>query len=247
MTTLVVGANGKTGRLAVLQLLERGLQVRAVVRSADRLPHSIRNHENISVACTSVLDLSDAELRRLVDGCGAVVCCLGHNMTWRGIYGRPRRLVTESVRRICKALQNSKPKHPVRFVLMNTTGNRNRNLNEKISLGEKCVIGLLRLLLPPHVDNEKASDVLRLEYAQGHPAVEWAAVRPDTLKDADEVTAYETYPSPVRSALFNAGETSRINVAHFMAELVSTDLWDQWKGQMPVIYNQVFDADKRPR
>ena len=49
---------------------------------------------------------------------------------------------------------------------MNTTGNRNRDLPEPISFAQKCVIGLLRLLLPPHVDNEKAADFLRTEIAQ---------------------------------------------------------------------------------
>jgi len=41
-----------------------------------------------------------------------------------------------------------------------------------------------------------------------------------------------------RSALFASGVTSRINVAHFMANLITDDhLWQQWKGRMPVIYN----------
>jgi hypothetical protein len=32
---------------------------------------------------------------------------------------------------------------------------------------------------------------------------------------------------------------SRINVAHFMARLaVEDELWQEWKGQMPVIYNK---------
>ncbi len=69
-------------------------------------------------------------------------------------------------------------------------------------------------------------------------AVEWAAVRPDTLVNEDKVTEYEVHPSPIRSALFNPGKTSRINVAHFMADLVANaDTWDKWKGRMPVIYN----------
>jgi hypothetical protein len=30
-----------------------------------------------------------------------------------------------------------------------------------------------------------------------------------------------------------------INVGHFMAELITDDeLWNQWNGQMPVIYNK---------
>jgi hypothetical protein len=42
-----------------------------------------------------------------------------------------------------------------------------------------------------------------------------------------------------RSALFDPGVTSRINVAHFMADLITDeDEWKKWKGQMPVIYNR---------
>jgi hypothetical protein len=70
--------------------------------------------------------------------------------------------------------------------------------------------------------------------------VEWAAVRPDDLINEKEVTEYEVHPSPIRSAIFNAGKVSRINVAHFMATLIHDDkLWQKWKGQMPVIYSKM--------
>jgi len=124
-------------------------------------------------------------------------------------------------------------------VLMNTTGNRNRDLSEPISFGQKCVIGLIRVMVPPHVDNEQAADYLRSRIGQNDTAIEWAAVRPDSLIDETEVTEYEVHPSPIRSAIFDAGKTSRINVGHFMAELITDDLtWNKWKGQMPVIYNK---------
>jgi hypothetical protein len=64
-------------------------------------------------------------------------------------------------------------------------------------------------------------------------------VRPDNLINEDKVTEYVLFPSPVRSAIFDAGKTSRINVGHFMASLITNDnLWSNWKGQMPVIYNK---------
>ena len=64
-------------------------------------------------------------------------------------------------------------------------------------------------------------------------------VRPDNLINADEVTEYEVHPSPIRSAIFKAGKTSRINVAHFMAELITDEnTWAKWWGQMPVVYNK---------
>lgn len=239
--TLVVGASGATGRLLVEQLLNRGQNVKVIVRLPDKLPEAIKNHENLSMIQASVLDLSDAEMVQCVNGCNAVASCLGHNISLKGIYGPPRRLVTDATRRLCSAIKANKPEAPVKFVLMNTTGNSNRDLHEQISFGQKCVIGLLRLLLPPHVDNEKAADYLRTKVGQNDRAIEWAAVRPDNLIDENEVTEYEMYSSPIRSAIFDPGSTSRINVGHFMADLITDDnIWNKWKGQMPVIYNKAW-------
>ena len=55
MTTLVVGASGATGRLLVEQLLNRGENVKIIVRSPDSLPENIRKHDNLSVIHASVL------------------------------------------------------------------------------------------------------------------------------------------------------------------------------------------------
>jgi hypothetical protein len=100
------------------------------------------------------------------------------------------------------------------------------------------VIRLLRHLLPPQSDNEQAADYLRVEIGQNHEDIDWVVVRPDTLVDEEEVTEHQQYPSPIRDPVFNAGKTSRINVAHFMADLImDSDTWTEWKGRMPVIYN----------
>lgn len=239
MTSLVVGASGATGRLLVGQLLNRGQRVRVIVRSPDKLPDVVKNHDKLSVIHASVLDLSDEEMVQHVSGCKAVASCLGHTLNFEGLYGHPRRLVTDATRRLCEAIRANKEDTSTRFVLMNTAGNSNRDLHEPISFGQKCAIGVLRLLLPPHVDNEKAADYLRTEIGQHDGAIEWAAVRPDNLIDEDQVTEYEVHSSPIRSAIFNAGVTSRINVGHFMARLISdNDLWEEWKGRMPVIYNK---------
>ena len=239
MTTLVVGASGATGRLLVQQLLSRGQGVKVIVRSPDNLPEGFKSNNNLTVIRASVLGVNDAEMAQHVKGCNAVACCLGHSMTVKGIFGHPRRLVAEATRRLCDAIKANKSEEPTKFVLMNTAGNSNRDLDEWVSFGQKCVIGLLRLLLPPHVDNENAADYLRRKIGQNDGAIEWAAVRPDNLVNEDEVTEYEVHRSPIRSAIFNAGVTSRINVGHFMAALLTDDdTWNKWKGQMPVIYNK---------
>lgn len=240
MNNLIVGASGATGRLLTEELLNRGQFVKVIVRSPDKLPIAFRNHDHLTVIQASVLDLSDAELAQHVKGCEAVASCLGHNMTLKGLFGHPRKLVTEATRRLCAAIRANGPERPVKFVLMNTTGNRNRDLDESIPFAQKFVVGLLRLLLPPHVDNEQAADYLRSQVGQTDELIEWTAVRPDNLIDEDEVTAYDVYPSPIRSAIFDPGQTSRINVGHFMADLITAgDIWQKWRGQMPVIYNKV--------
>lgn len=241
MTILVVGATGATGQLLVKQLLDRGVNVKAIIRSLDSLPEEIRDHGNLSVIHASVLDLSDEEMVQHVNGCSAVASCLGHNVSCKGIYGHPRMLVTDAARRLCNAIKANRPKQPVKFVLMNTAGNSNRGIPERISFGQKFAIGLIRLLLPPHVDNERAADYLRVKISQNDGTIEWAAVRPDTLVNENNVTKYTVHPSPTRSALFNAGKTSRVNVAHFMADLITDNItWTRWKGQMPVIYNKAI-------
>lgn len=239
MTALVVGASGATGRLLIRQLLNHGLSVKVVVRSPDNLPEDIRNHPNLSVIHASVLDLSDSEMTQLVNSCNAVASCLGHNISLKGLFGHPRMLVSDATRRLCNAIKANKPNRPVRFVLMNTTGNSNRDIPERVSFGQKLVIWLLRALLPPHLDNERAADFLRTKLGQNDKDIEWVAVRPDNLIDEGEVSEYEVHASPTRSAIFNAGITSRINVGHFMAVLI-TDVatWGEWKGKMPVIYNK---------
>lgn len=238
MTVLVVGASGATGRLLVRQLLDTGQSVRAIVRSPEMFIKTVGEHEHLSVEHATLLDLTDAQLRQYVTGCSAVVSCLGHTLSFKGMYGKPRRLVSDATRRLCEAIKMNQPQHPVKFVLMNSTGCRNPDLVESIPFAEKVVVGLIRFLVPPHLDNEFAVGFLRNKIGQDDAHIEWVAVRPDSLTDEEVVTKYELHASPTRSAIFNSGKTSRINVAHFMAELISNDtLWTVWKGKTPVIYN----------
>jgi len=239
MTVLIVGASGATGKHLVDQLIQQRHYVKAIVRSPEKIPDHWKNNDSIQLIFASILNLSDEEIRTHVSDCEAVLSCLGHSLTFKGIYGKPRRLVTDATKKLCQTIQATTTNKPIKFILMNTAGNRNRNLAEPISFAQKCVLGLIRLLLPPHIDNEKAAEYLRTQIGQSNPSVEWIVVRPDTLTVEANISEYVLYPSPTRSAIFNAGKTSRVNVGYFMANLAINEvLWETWKGQMPVIYNQ---------
>ena len=165
-----------------------------------------------------------------------IVSTLGHNLSFKGMFGNPRRLVADSIERLCKVIEKKRINKPVKMILMNTVGCKNEDLKEKISFAEHCVFFLLRHLLPPHSDNEKAANYLRTSIAQNHRYIEWVTLRPDSLINDENISPYTTHPSPIHS-LFNPGKTSRINVAHFISDLISNEtIWAKWKGQMPVIY-----------
>ncbi|WP_111977174.1 NAD(P)-dependent oxidoreductase [Algibacillus agarilyticus] len=239
---LVVGASGATGLRVVKQLLELDLHVTIIVRCVNSFPKSILNHHRLRATQSTLLEMSDAELQKMVQGCTAVISCLGHNLTFKGLYGHPRRLVTQAVCRLCQAIKTVNTGDPVKFILMNTTGNQNKQAGEHVSFAQRLVVGVIRYLIPPHADNEAAAAYLQTYQGtkdQVHNnIIEWVVVRPDSLINDETVSAYTLYPSPIRSAIFDAGKTSRINVAHFMTQLVVCgSTWQSWRFKMPVIYN----------
>ena len=95
---------------------------------------------------------------------------------------------------------------------------------------------MLRGLLPPAKDNQRAADFLQASVGPSHRFVEWAAVRPDSLLEGD-VSDYELHEGLV-SSLFAPDSTNMANVAHFMCELVTNPhTWAEWQGKLPVIIN----------
>ena len=219
------------------QLLEKVQEVRAFARNNTKFSTEIITHKKFDVIGTSVLDMSEEELENHTKGCDAIVSTLGHNLSFKGMFGNPRQLVTDSIKKLCKVSENTKNK-PVKIILMNTVGCKNEDLKEKVSFFENCVFFLLRYLIPPHSDNENAANYLRTLIGQNHSNIEWVTVRPDSLINEEEISPYTNHLSPIHT-LFKPGKTSRINVAHFISELISNEkIWIEWKGKMPVIYNK---------
>jgi nucleoside-diphosphate-sugar epimerase len=236
-TVLVVGGTGRTGRRVVEQLLNRGVAVRAIIRSADRLPESLASRAGLTVIEADLLSLSDADLVRYVSGCDAVVSCLGHVATLKGIFGPPRDLVTRAVARLCRAIEEAQPETPIRLILMSSVSvDHPAGLDTRRGVLEKSLLWVLRALLPPARDNQRAVDTLHDHVGAGSPFVQWVAVRPDTLVEGD-VSEYSVHGALV-SSLFKPRRTRMANVAHFMCELATNrKACDAWSGRLPVIVN----------
>jgi nucleoside-diphosphate-sugar epimerase len=236
MKALVLGASGATGKLVVQQLLKKNIQVRIVVRESAIIPGQISDNKSVEVIKGNINDFEISKINDLVKDCDSVICCLGHNINFKGIFGAPHKLVFNTVLKIIEALLSLNPK--LKFVLISTTAYTNRKTGEVNTFGERIIFSLLKVLLPPHKDNMLAAD--HLVYKVGLKTnIDWVAVRPDSLFDEDNLSEYELHNKKTRSPIFNPGKTSRINVSNFMVELITNDkLWQEWKHKTPVIYNK---------
>jgi uncharacterized protein YbjT (DUF2867 family) len=236
-TVLLVGGTGRTGRRVLKRLLRSGISVRAVVRSARKLPPGAADDPNLTVVEADLLSLGDEDLLSQIRGCDAVISCLGHVPDFKGIFGPPRDLVTRAVTRLCRAIETLRPAEPVKFILMSSVSvNRPGGLDTRRGTFERAVMWILRGLVPPAMDNQRAADFLCREIGTADSFVQWVAVRPDTLREGD-VSEYSLHDGLV-SSLFAPDSTNMANVAHFMCELATNSkAWDDWKGKLPVIIN----------
>ncbi len=234
MLVLLVGGTGRTGRLVLQQLLGRGIRVRAIVRASGKLPSEVAGHPNLTVVEARLLSLRDEELQEHLRGCDAVISCLGHVISLRGIFGSPRDLVTEATMRMCRGVEALRPAEPVKFILMSSVSvHRPGGLDTRRGSFERAFLRVLCAVLPPAKDNQRAADFL---LTNATTFVHWVIVRPDSLL-AGDVSAYATHEGLVNS-LFSPGSTNMANIAHFMGELLTNpDAWAEWKGKMPVVVN----------
>lgn len=241
---LVVGATGATGKHVVRKLLDQGdTTVVAVVRSKDKLMNLLKIDDgkaesNLVVREVAISDLGSEDFKDLTEGCGAIVSCLGHNISFQGMY-KDGLFLQKTVQELTKNMPEG-----CRFVLMGSDGVANPDgvTDPERSRFERGIIVLLRWLVPPHVDNEKTA-----LYLHQNRSFNWTIVRPGDLYDREEGEAigsgekgYEIFQHPIGS-LFGDNSTARNDVADFMVEVATAnpDTWTKvYNHKMPVIYKK---------
>src|SRR5690606_2826581 len=234
MKTMVLGANGRTGVHLVNQLLEKGLKVKAVIQPTSQIPETWMPTELLTVARLEITRVHTAEMTRQLEDCQAVACCLGHSP----FYSKPHFLVSDTARLLSEAATHKNRHYPLKMVFLSIAGYHHPDLDPPRSSIEKWMSGLLRLVFPPLPDHERAADYMINHVGTENPIITWSMVRPDILIQREKISPYSIHPAPIRNPYFNPGKASRINVARFMATLITDEAsWHNWAGRMPVIYN----------
>ena len=233
MKVLILGASGATGKHAAIYLIEKKINIKILIRENSNILKKISDSPYTEIVRTDFRTLDDSKMKELAGDCSAVISCLGHNMSIKGIYGKPRNLVYSVIKNICSSVSTETK---TRLILMSTIAYYDRK-KEKRSHKERIILNILELLLPPHRDNVRTAEYLINEIGT-NTNIEWAAVRPFTLITEENASSYAADEFPREGALSGNLKTSRINVGHFISELVTdNELWEKWKYKLPVIYN----------
>ncbi|CAJ1932515.1 unnamed protein product [Cylindrotheca closterium] len=244
---LVVGATGATGKHVVQMMLDQGHAVIALVRSKEsmlsKLNDKTKNIDRLEISEGSITQMKHEQLVELTKDCDYVVSCLGHNMTFKGMFVKDRRLVADACKKLTKAMPAS-----CKFLLMGSDGVAHKGVDPKRKLGERAIIFMLRYLIPPHADNEKAAAYL---LGPDGKKLDWVIVRPTNLVDAEEASGKYTISEKAEVSLFGDTSISRNDVAHFFVELMTKEeTYSKYQHKMPVVVGipeeQSPKADSEP-
>lgn len=191
MKLVVLGANGRTGKLVLQAALAKDMDVTAVVRSADRAP-----------------DLQNARLQVVVgDPCDPVFIASvfrGHDAVISALGGRlPTKAATSVYSRSAYAIVEAASATGLKRVLVTSTA---------LLFPDQTLFGkILRIVVPNVVDSAG-----RMEDILNRSDLEWTSARAGFLNDV-RVAAYRAQ----RDALPAHGTTvSRLALAQFLIDAV---------------------------
>ncbi|KAL3943349.1 MAG: hypothetical protein SGBAC_002590 [Bacillariaceae sp.] len=227
---LVVGATGATGKHVVQMMLDAGHKVIAIVRSKESMLQKLKDKkydDQLTIHEASIMKMKQEDLVEATKGCNFVVSCLGHNITFKGMYVQDHKLCTDAAKRLTEAMPSS-----CKFILMGTDAVADSRVDPPRTILERLVIFMLRYLLPPQADNEGV-----VAYLLGDTSFEWVNVRPTTLTTEEEANGkYTVAETTANAPVFGDQTVSRNNVAHFMVVLMTKkDTYTKYLHKMPVV------------
>ncbi|MFB6136513.1 MAG: NAD(P)-dependent oxidoreductase [Halobacteriaceae archaeon] len=202
MRLAVFGASGRTGVPLVEQAVERGHEVVAFVRSAERPLAALRDHDRVRVVEGDAY--GGAGVREAVDGADAVVSVLGHSD------GGPDDLLTVAGRRVLDAMDGAGVDRLVTLV-----GAGVREEGEPVSLGGRVMGALSNLFAGAVLDDAEA----HVE-AVRESDTRWTVVRAPRLTEGEHTGRLRHGPD-LRLGVRDTA--ARANVAQFVLDCLEGD------------------------
>jgi putative NADH-flavin reductase len=201
LNILIVGATGGTGRELVMQSLEEGHYVTALVRNPKKL---IADHRNLTVVKGNVLNFSDVE--NAVKGKDAVLSALGYKQWFI-----KATILSEGTQNIITAME----KHGVKRFVCETS------LGVGDSWGK---LGLYyTLFVIPFITYFYFKDKARQEQLIKQSSLDWIIVRPGQLTNGNKRGKYR-HGTDLGNYILTF-RISRADVADFMLKQLTDNTY----------------------
>jgi len=195
---LIFGATGGSGREAVMQALERGLAVTAVVRNPAAF--TLR-HDALTLVKGDVLQLSSFEKEMV--GKAAVISCLGVGRDFM-----PTTVYSKGMENILAAMRAA---NVTRLICLSASA-----LYTYKEMG--LFIRLLAKVVVQRILRNPFADLRIMEKTVQASAVDWSIIRPPMLKDKPRTGKYRV---AVGRHLPRPFSISRADLAHYMLGIVN--------------------------
>lgn len=125
-------------------------------------PADATESPNLIVVEANLLSLDDEALQLHLRGCDAVISCLGHVLSFKGVFSPPRDLVSGHTTRLCRGIEAPQPARPVKVILMSSVSVPHPGgLDIRRGILEQALVWMLLGLLPPARDDPCAVSSLR--------------------------------------------------------------------------------------
>ncbi|MEP7377059.1 MAG: NAD(P)H-binding protein [Chitinophagaceae bacterium] len=215
MKILLLGATGRTGRHLLLQSLERGHIVHALVRDKSKIKIA---HENLTVSEGSPLD--KALLNNAMTGCDAIVSALNisRNNDWPWAKLRtPKDFLSSVMENIIELA----PQHSIQRIIFTSAWG--------VAETRKDIPGWFRWFIEQSNIRYPYDDHARQEELLKQTSLEWTAVRAaglvNTKRKEAVIVSFDNIPRP-RLII------GRRSLASFMLDVLEKNMYVK---EMPVV------------
>jgi len=201
MGIILFGATGLTGREILLQALENGHEVKAVVRNPELLK---TKHAKLTIIMGDVLNAQAVE--EAIAGSDVVISAIGTGTSFSKAR-KPTTLYSDGFRNIVTAMRKHKIKRFVALLSVGTIPDPNEALIHKI---------MIRPMLKGTYDDMRRAESFLAECVD----IDWTGIRPLRLMNTPRTGKYRTGLDilPPKGV-----EISRADVAEFMLKQMYTN------------------------
>ncbi len=207
-TIALFGGSGQTGKEFLKQALDNGYQIKALVRTPEKIQ---QQHGNLELIKGDVLNKADVD--KTVAQSDIVVSLFGH------VKGSPEWLQSNGTRHITEAMKA----HGVKRIISLSGGGLPYKEKDQPKLPDKLIRLIMKVAVPKVLnDAVKHADVLK------DSGVQWTVVRAPRLTNGEYKGQYRVGWVGVNAST----QIARADLATFILKLVEEESYDY---QMPFV------------